>query len=44
MGENQVYNTRIRNEDGSSQWLVPLHLVPEKRKIDVDGHYQRVCL
>ena len=39
MGESQVYNTRIKNEDGTSQWLVPRHLVPEKHKQEVDGHY-----
>ena len=39
MGENMIYNTRIKNEDGSSQWLVPRHLVPEKSRIEVDGHY-----
>tara|TARA_B100000686_G_scaffold331118_1_gene394243 strand:- start:1509 stop:1685 length:177 start_codon:yes stop_codon:yes gene_type:complete len=39
MGESQVYNTRIKNEDGTSQWLVPRHLVPEKQKQEVDGHY-----
>ena len=39
MGVSQVYNTRIKNEDGSSQWLVPRHLVPDKNKIEVDGHY-----
>lgn len=30
MGVSEVYNTRIKNEDGSSQWLVPRHLVPDK--------------
>jgi hypothetical protein len=39
MGENQIYNTRIKNEDGTSYWLVPRHLVPEKNKSEVDGHY-----
>jgi hypothetical protein len=39
MGENQIYNTRIKNEDGTSYWLVPRHLVPEKSKSEVDGHY-----
>ena len=39
MGKDEIYNTRIKNEDGSSQWLVPRHPVPEKSKIEVDGHY-----
>ena len=39
MGKDEIYNTRIKNEDGSSKWLVPRHLVPEKSKIEVDGHY-----
>jgi len=34
-----IYNMRIKNEDGTSKWVVPRHLVPEKRKIEVDGHY-----
>jgi len=39
MGKDEIYNTIIKNEDGSSQWLVPRHLVPEKSRIEVDGHY-----
>jgi len=39
MGKNEIYNTRIKNEDGTSQWLVPRHLVDDKNKIEVDGHY-----
>ena len=39
MGEDMIYNMRIKNEDGTSKWVVPRHLVPEKRKIEVDAHY-----